>query len=93
MGLLETTWRASYQGHDLVVSRNEWTKGFQLVCDGEEVARRRWSWIGNGELHGTIEIAGAPTDVRVTISWNGLGGEGSCTIEVGGESIPVERVR
>jgi hypothetical protein len=93
MGLLETTWKASYRGRELTVSRNEWTKGFQLSCDGEEVARRRWSWIGMGTLDGTIEIDGADVEVHVAIEWDGLGGHGTCTITLEGTSIAAERVR
>lgn len=92
MGVFATKWRANYEGHELVVSRNEWTKGFQLDCDGEEVARRRWSWIGTGELHGTIELGGNTVEVHVAIEWDGIGRDGTCKITVGGTPIVAERV-
>ncbi len=35
MGILGTEWQAEYEGHAIVVSRNELTKGFKLMWDGE----------------------------------------------------------
>ena len=58
MGLLTTRWRTTHRGHELVVTRNELTKGFELAWDGTRVARRRWSWIGHGTLRATIELDG-----------------------------------
>lgn len=89
MGLFSTRWEAKWNGHELVVARNEFTRGFALHWDGQEVARRAWSFVGLGELHGTAEHEGKPVDVVVLLEWGeGLLTDGSCTIKVNGEAIP-----
>ncbi|MBX3270319.1 MAG: hypothetical protein KF729_08655 [Sandaracinaceae bacterium] len=93
MGLLETRWEAQHQGHRIVVFRNELTKGFSLEWDGEELARRRWSWIGLGTLAGTAEVDGEPVEVHVELDWGGDGLNGTCTITVGGQRVTASRVR
>lgn len=94
MGLLGTRWEAEHEGHALVVSRNELTKGFSLEWDGVEIARRSWSWIGLGELHATAELDGKPVEVRVAISWGGLSQlEGKCAISVDGKELAVKYVK
>jgi hypothetical protein len=91
MGLLGTEWDAEYQGHKLVVARNEFTRGFKLLWDGEEIAHRRWSLIGLGELHADTELDGKHVHVLVAIKWGGLNGE--CTIKVDGADVPVKLVK
>jgi hypothetical protein len=94
MGLLGTRWEASYEGHNLVVSRNELTRGFGLEWDGQEIARRTWSLIGLGELHASAEHDGKPLDVKVVIYWGGFAEmDGKCMITVGGQEIPVRHVK
>lgn len=94
MGLLGTRWESEYEGHQLVVSRNELTKGFKLEWDGTEIAHRTWSLIGLGELHASAEAKGRPVDVRVAIQWGGLSElDGTCTITVDGKEIPVKHVK
>jgi hypothetical protein len=94
MGILGTRWEGKYEDHELVVSRNEWTKGFKLEWDGEEIGRRTWSWIGLGELHATAELDGRPVDVRVALEWAGLSElDGKCTISVDGREVPMARVK
>jgi len=41
MGILGTVWEAEYEGHKLVVSRNELTKGFKLEWNGIDIAHRQ----------------------------------------------------
>ncbi len=91
MGLLGTRWEAKYEGHDLVVSRNEITKGIKLDWDGTEIAHRTWSWVGLGELHASAEVDGKPVDVKVAINWGGA--DGKCTVEVDGKDVPVTHVK
>ncbi len=94
MGILGTRWEAEFQGHKIVVSRNELTKGFSLEWDGDEIARRKWSLIGLGELHGSAEFEGRNHDVKVAIEWGGLSEmDGHCSITVDGTDIPVKHVR
>jgi hypothetical protein len=91
MGLLKTRWEASYQGHAIVVERNEIGRGFRLDWDGTEIARRSWTWIGLGELHASAEIGDRHADVVVTIEWGGL--NGTCTVNVDGQDVPVTLVK
>lgn len=106
MGLLGTRWEAEYEGHRLVVSRNELTKGFSLEWDGEEIARRSWSLVGLGELHGSAHLkepgadpyreeqAPRAVEVKVVIYWGGFSEmDGKCLITVDGKEIPVRHVR
>jgi hypothetical protein len=94
MGMLGTRWQARYEGHTIVVSRNEWTKGFKIEWDGEEIARRTWSLIGLGELNGTAEVEGKPVEVHVALEWGGLKQlDGTCTITVDGQEVPVQPVK
>jgi hypothetical protein len=94
MGLLGTRWEASFQGHKIVVARNELTRGFNLEWDGEEIASRRWSLIGLGELHASAESEGRHVDVKVAIRWGGFSElDGKCIITVDGVEIPVTHVK
>lgn len=95
MGLLRTRWEAHHGGHRIAVVRNEFTKGFRLEWDGQEVARRAWSLLGLGELHATVVIDGKPTEVRMVLdaTFRGTGPGGQCRIEIAGESIPVRRIK
>lgn len=94
MGILGTRWEAEYEGHKLVVSRNELTKGFKLEWDGEEIARRTWSLVGLGELHASAESQGRPVDVKVVIYWGGVSEmDGKCLITVSGTEIAVRHVK
>lgn len=93
MGLLGTRWEAAYEGHNITVARNELTKGFSVEWDGVEIARRAWSFIGLGELHGSAEHAGRPVEVHVALEWAGLGSDGTCKITVDGAPVAVTHVR
>ncbi len=95
MGLFGTRWEAQYKGHSIVISRNEWTKGFRVEWDGQEIARRAWSWIGLGELRGTAEVDGTPIEVQVTLdaTLKDIGTDGRCYLVVGGEDVPVTLVK
>lgn len=94
MGLLGTRWEATYEGHELVVSRNELTRGFKLEWDGTEIASRVWSLVGLGQLHGSAQAKDRPVDVHVSIQWGGFSElDGVCTIRVDGQEIPVRHVK
>ncbi len=94
MGLLETRWEAEHDGHNVVVSRNEVGRGFKIEWDGVEIARRAWSFLGLGELHGTAEAGDKHYDVRVALEWAGFKDlNGKCTITVDGAEIACKRVR
>ena len=87
MGLLATRWEAKYEGHNVTVARNEVTRGFSIEWDGHEIARRAWSFVGLGELHGTADVGGRDIDVHVTLGLGGGSWDGSCTIRVDGKTI------
>ena len=98
MGLFNTRWEAKYQGHDIVVARNELTKGFRLDWDGAELARRSWSFVGLGELHASVELDGKHVEVNVKLDWGdgalkGIGTDGKCILTVDGKDIPVTHVK
>jgi hypothetical protein len=93
MGLLGTRWEAEFEGHELVVSRNELTRGFKLEWDGEDIAHRKWSLVGLGELLTSAESNGRSVDVKVVIYWGGVSEmDGKCLITVDGREIPVRHV-
>ena len=94
MGLLATRWEAKYENHNITVARNELTRGFAIEWDGNEIARRSWSFVGLGELHGSAELDGKAVDVHVTLGLGGGSWDGSCTIRVDGKPVEhVEHVR
>ncbi|HEY1691078.1 MAG TPA: hypothetical protein VGG39_02895 [Polyangiaceae bacterium] len=98
MGLLGTRWEAKYEGHAVVVSRNEVTRGIALAWDGTEIAHRTWSWVGLGELHGTADVGGQSVEVHVKLDGGdgaskGVGTDGRCTITVNGKALEVTHVK
>ena len=94
MGLLKTQWDAVHEGHAIVVTRTEIGRGFKIEWDGEEIAKRAWSFFGLGELHGTAESGDKHYDVRVVLDWAGFKElNGKCTITVDGTEIQAKLVR
>lgn len=98
MGLLGTRWEAKFDGHQVVVTRNELTRGFALAWDGQEIAHRTWSWVGLGELHGTADYGGKHAEVHVKLDagdgpLKGIGTDGRCTITVNGTPLEVTHVK
>lgn len=102
MGLLSTRWEATFEGHNLTVSRNEVGRGFSLAWDGKVIAERTWSFFGLGELHGTAELGDRHLDVRVALTFPTLaqlkeGGvaemDGHCVITVDGSALAVTHVK
>ncbi|MCB9592803.1 MAG: hypothetical protein H6719_08725 [Sandaracinaceae bacterium] len=93
MGLLKTRWETEHDGHALAVARDELTKGFVIEWDGVVIARRSWSWIGLGELHGTADVDGSPREIHVALEWGGLSAlDGECTVTVDGEAVPMKKI-
>jgi hypothetical protein len=93
MGLLTTRWEAEHEGHNVTVSRNEVGRGFTLEWDGREIARRSWSFIGLGELHGSADHDGGHYEVQVSLEWGGGINDGICKITVDGKPLTVKHVR
>ncbi len=87
MGLFGTRWEATHRGHNVTVLRNEMTRGFSIEWDGHEIARRAWSLVGLGQLHGTADMNGKDVDVHVSLQLGGEGFDGSCTITVDGKPV------
>ncbi|MFO0715052.1 MAG: hypothetical protein U0353_34760 [Sandaracinus sp.] len=92
MGLLATRWEAEFEGHHITVSRNEVLRGFNLEWDGREIARRAWSFVGLGELHGTAEHEGKQHAVHVSLEWAGGINDGNCRITVDGTPLEVKHI-
>lgn len=94
MGLLSTRWEAKYEDHNITVSRNEVTRGFSLEWDGQEIARRAWSFVGLGELHGTADVDGKHFDVHVALTFGeGILTDGKCEVKVNGTAVEVKHIR
>lgn len=98
MGWITTRWEATHEGHAITVTRREIGRGFAVAWDGREIARRRWSWFGLGELRGTAEADGTRHEVHVTLSVGKRPGEGfltdgRCQVTVDGTDIPITHVR
>lgn len=91
MGLFSTRWEGTYEGHTIVVSRSELTRGFNLQWDGNEIASRTWSFIGLGELHASATIGEREVPVHVSIVWGGLNGK--CVVTVDGHEAVVTLVK
>jgi hypothetical protein len=91
MGLLATRWEADFEGHRIVVSRNELTKGFALECDGHTVAEKSWSLVGVGTLEGTIEHEGRSLTVEAKLELSFV--EPKCTLSIGGAAVPMRQVK
>jgi hypothetical protein len=88
MGLLASRWEASYEGHAIVVSRNEVTRGYKIEWDGKEIAHKSVSLIGLGEMQGTVEVQGRVLTVDVSLD---VGSE--CTVKVDGKPLAVTTVK
>lgn len=86
MGLLASRWEANWEGLEIVVSRNELTKGYKLTCDGKELSSKSMSLVGVGELEGQFVHEGQPRIVRVTL-------DTECTITVDGTRLAVRSVK
>lgn len=94
MGLLATRWEAKFEGHNITVGRNEVTRGFSLEWDGQELARRVWSLVGLGELHGSADVDGKHHEVHVKLTLGDkLLSDGVCEITVDGKPVEVTHIR
>jgi hypothetical protein len=102
MGILKTRWEADWRGHAITITRSELTRGFSIWFDGQEIARRSWSWVGLGELKGDAVVkdgyrgeAERHVEVAVVISWPESTSEldGHITLSVDGEAIEVRHVQ
>ena len=86
MGLFASRWEANWEGHTLTVTRNEWTKGYRLTCDGTQIDRKWWSPLGIGALQGELTHHGNQLTVRAVLT-------STCEIHVAGVAIPVKAIR
>jgi len=98
MGLITTRWEATYERHNITVTRTEIGRGFGLEWDGREIARRGWSWFGLGELHGTVEADGRRHEIHCTLSvgkgpGEGVLTDGRCRITVDGVPVEARHIR
>lgn len=77
-------------------TRSSWSatrvgRGFRIDWDGNEIARRRWTWFGLGELRATAVIGDRRADVFLKIEWGGLNGK--CAVTVDGKDVPMTLVK
>jgi hypothetical protein len=99
MGLFSTRWEATYEGKTLVVKRNEFTRGFDLECDGVVLASKAMSLIGLGELEGTLTIDGggfrevAPGSGRAIAIKVSIESGSECSIAADGQRLEVRHVK
>lgn len=85
-----TEWRASWNGHPIVV-RNWWNlllfTGEELLVDGRTVMTQRGWFRTSTNLMGSVLLDGAPTLIRVEIGQIDLGSRIGCRIFVNEELI------
>jgi hypothetical protein len=87
VGRWKTRWEAAHEGHQIVVTRNELTKGFSLDVDGVEVARKRWSMAGVGTLAGTFRSGDRDVPIVVVLKLSMKRAE--CEVTVDGAAVGV----
>lgn len=91
MGWLTTRWETSHEGHQILVTRNELTKGFTLEVDGVILARKRWSFAGVGTIAGTFRSG--DRDVSITAELKLTTRRPVCVVLVDGVELAVWNVR
>lgn len=90
MGWTRTRWEAGHDGHQIVVTRNELTKGFALEVDGVVVKRKRWSLAGQGKLDGTFRSGDREVSIAAELRLSMR--KPVCVITVDGAEISVWNV-
>lgn len=88
MGLRTTRWETSYEGRRVIVSRDELTRGIDVVVDDKVVGNKKWSWLGTGTIAATVEHAGRSVALEVKVSppWK-------CKVSVDGQPLSVTKLR
>ncbi len=86
MGLLGSRWKAEWEGHEIEVHRNEVTKGFKLICDGEVLSNKSMSLVGVGKLEGVFTHEGEEHTIKVAL-------EADCEVAVDGNRIAVRSLK
>lgn len=87
MGMFSTRWEAQYLGHAFTVTRSELSRGYAILVDGQQIAKRSWSLVGTGTLHGTVELSGRPVAVDIALK---VGGK--CELSVDGQAVECPRI-
>ena len=87
MGLFKTHWEVEYEGCLITIRRNEWTKGFVVECDGEQIAKRSWTLIGLGEVEGELEFQDKKVPFIVDVQSNS-----ECFLRIEGKEIRAQQV-
>ncbi|MFN0247687.1 MAG: hypothetical protein ACKV2T_12445 [Kofleriaceae bacterium] len=91
MGFLKTRWEAGHEGHQILVTRNELTKGFWVLVDGVEIGRARWSLAGTGEIRGTFRSGDREVPITAVLKLSMK--RAVCEIIVDGAPITVWNLR
>lgn len=86
MGLLVTEWAATHDGHPITVRRDELTRGFTVYHREREVAKKKWSLVGTGEVEGTIREGERELPIRVKVSF-----PSKCQIWIDGQRLDVTK--
>jgi hypothetical protein len=88
MGLLETDWKAEYEGHTIEVARNELTRGFEARIDGLRVGGKLVTLVGLGTAEGTFELGGRQVPVKVELKMFS-----HCNVWIDGKPVEMTRVK
>lgn len=82
MSLVNDKWEASYEGHNVRVTRSNVSRGFELRIDGEKVAGKMMTLVGVGEATGKMHFDGREIPVKVELS---IGNE--CNVWIDGKWV------
>lgn len=87
MGLMSTSWTASYKGHSIKITRNEITRGVAVEWDGTRIAEKRRSLLGVGETRAEAELEGKRVPISARLFF-----PAKCRLTIGGETVATTRV-
>ncbi len=66
MRRIESSWTATYRGHEITVRRNERTRGFVVEWDARRIGQKTWSLFGVGTLLAQVVLDGRRVPIVAT---------------------------